>query len=81
MAMSRSLGGRSFTRWSPIMMSSEVASSSPAIMRSAVVLPQPDEPTSTANSPCWMSSDKSLTARTAPNCLTTFFSVTDDILW
>jgi hypothetical protein len=31
--------------------------SSPAIMRSVVVLPQPDGPNSTMNSPCAMSSD------------------------
>src|SRR4051794_21625821 len=37
-------------------------SSRPATMRRAVVLPQPDGPTSTRNSPSWMSSDRSWTA-------------------
>ena len=50
MAMSRSFGGTSFTTWSPITTSPSVMSSSPAIMRSVVVLPQPEGPTSTTNS-------------------------------
>ena len=48
-------------------------------MRSAVVLPQPEGPTSTANSLSWISMDRSSTTLTAPNCLTTFFRVTPDI--
>src|SRR5918992_3695271 len=39
-------------------------SSSPAIMRSAVVLPHPDGPTSTSSSPSLISSESSLTAST-----------------
>src|SRR6266436_5897794 len=50
MAMSRSLGGRSLTTRSPMAISPAVISSSPATMRSVVVLPQPDGPTSTMNS-------------------------------
>ena len=38
----------------------------PAIMRSVVVLPQPDGPSSETNSPGAISSEKSATASTAP---------------
>ncbi len=48
-------------------------------MRSTVVLPQPDGPTSTANSLSSISMDRSSTTLTAPNCLTTFFRVTPDM--
>ena len=51
MAMSRSFGGRSFTTRSPIEIVPAVISSSPAMDRSAVDLPQPDGPTRTMNSP------------------------------
>src|SRR4051812_23689212 len=49
--MSRFFGCRSFTTLSPIRMSPEVISSSPAVMRRAVVLPEPEGPTRTRNSP------------------------------
>ena len=49
-------------------------------MRSAVVLPQPEGPTSTANSLSWISIDRLSTALIAPNCLTTFFRVTPDMV-
>src|ERR1700674_4833482 len=48
--MSRSLGGRSFTTRSPMVISPPVISSSPATMRSVGDLPHPDGPTSTTNS-------------------------------
>jgi hypothetical protein len=64
--MSRSFGGRSLTTRSPIAISPEVMSSSPAIIRSAVDLPDPDGPTSTMNSPSAMSNDRSFTAGTPP---------------
>ena len=38
----------------------------PAIMRKVVVLPQPDGPSSDTNSPDCSSSEKSVTASTAP---------------
>ena len=38
----------------------------PAIMRSVVVLPQPDGPSSETNSPFLSSREKSATAATAP---------------
>ena len=49
--MSRSFGGTSFTTRSPIESVPALIDSSPAIMRSIVLLPQPDGPTSTTNSP------------------------------
>src|SRR5262249_480588 len=49
--MSRSFGVSSFTSLPPIRRMPLVMSSSPATIRSAVVLPQPDGPTSTMNSP------------------------------
>ena len=48
-------------------------------MRSTVVLPQPEGPTSTANSLSWISSDRLSTALTAPKRFTTFFRVTADM--
>src|SRR5437868_4495533 len=49
--MLRSVGGTSFTTSSPISTSPELACSRPAVMRRTVVLPEPDGPTSTRNSP------------------------------
>src|SRR5450756_3093819 len=51
MAMSRSRGAMSLTTLSPMETVPEVMLSSPASMRSAVDLPQPEGPTSTTNSP------------------------------
>src|SRR5213594_846245 len=61
-AMSRSIGARSFTTLPSMLISPEVMSSRPATMRSVVVLPQPDGPTSTTNSWSWISRFTSLTA-------------------
>ncbi len=49
--MSRSFGERSLTVSPPIFTSPLEMSSSPAIIRSAVDLPQPDGPTRIMNSP------------------------------
>src|SRR5207247_11272386 len=49
----------------------EVGSSSPAIIRSSVVLPQPDGPRRTRNSPSWAARSTPSTARTSPKCLLT----------
>src|ERR1051326_7514669 len=62
MAMSRSFGGTSLTFSGPMKMSPPETSSRPAIMRSVVLLPQPDGPTSTRNS---LSGISRLTLRTA----------------
>ena len=51
MAMSRAFGGRSLTTFLADPHVPGVMSSSPAIIRSADVLPQPDGPTKTTNSP------------------------------
>src|SRR6266540_4675365 len=66
MAMSRSLGFASVTTRSPMVISPSVTSSRPAIIRRIVVLPQPDGPTSTTNSPFPISSETSRTACTPP---------------
>jgi hypothetical protein len=59
MAMPRLTGGRSLTRTSEMMMSPDVVSSSPAIIRNNVDFPQPDGPTNTTNS-------RSSTSRSTP---------------
>src|SRR5436309_16130376 len=69
MAMSRSMGGSSFTTLLPITTSPEVIDSSPATMRNVVVLPQPDGPTSTKNSLSRISRFTSFTAYTSSNFL------------
>src|ERR1700682_4427321 len=51
MAMSRFLGATSVTSRPLMRMPPEVTVSRPAIMRNAVVLPQPEGPSSTMNSP------------------------------
>ena len=56
MPMSRLCTGRSVMSWPPTWTRPESGSSKPAIMRSDVVLPQPDGPSSEKNSPAAMSS-------------------------
>src|SRR6266571_8251929 len=51
MAICRALGGRSFTTCPPISTSPSVGRSSPAIIRSSVVFPDPEGPSSTRYSP------------------------------
>src|SRR5215471_7894362 len=60
--MSRSLGGTKVTSFSPISTRPPSSGSSPASMRRAVVLPDPDGPTSTMNSPSLMSRSSPSTA-------------------
>src|SRR5664279_4400864 len=74
--MSRSLGATSLTILSPIRSVPPVISSSPAIIRRLVVLPQPDGPTRTMNSPSLISRLRSSTARTSPYFLVTCSNVT-----
>src|SRR6266571_3869810 len=64
--MSRSFGVRSLTTRSPMRISPSVISSSPATIRSAVVLPQPEGPTRTTNSPSAISRLRSSTASAPP---------------
>jgi hypothetical protein len=55
--MSRSAGSTSLTTRPPMLISPPLISSSPATMRSSVLLPQPLGPTMTMNSPSVMSAD------------------------
>src|SRR6266540_3020140 len=72
MAMSRRRGARSVTSVPPIEMRPSVASSRPATIRSNVVLPQPEGPTNTMNSPSSMRRSTLSTATTPPEkCLET----------
>src|SRR5690349_14174786 len=61
--MSRSLGATSLTTRSAIRISPADASSSPATIRNAVDLPDPDGPTSTVNPPSATSRSSVSTAR------------------
>src|SRR4051794_38426688 len=74
--MSRSRGASRFTTRSPIEIWPADTASSPASIRSAVVLPEPDGPTSTMNSPSAISSDSERTASTAPKRFQTSANVT-----
>src|SRR5579885_1043583 len=74
--MSRSLGGRSLTSSPPMRISPALASSSPAIMRRVVDLPQPEGPTRTTNSVSAMSRSMPRTASVRSNLLTRLRSVT-----
>src|SRR5262249_25300407 len=80
MAMSRSFGGRSFTISPPISMSPEVNSSRPAIMRSVVLLPQPEGPTRTTNSLLAISRLIPRTASTSSKRLITLRNATSAIV-
>src|SRR3954469_6861570 len=64
--MLRSIGGTSLTSSSPIHTSPLLARSSPAAIRSTVVLPEPEGPTTTMNSPSPISRSSSSTARVPP---------------
>ena len=78
MAMSRSRAGTSLTTRSPILMSPSEISSSPASIRSAVVLPHPEGPTRTMNSVSLMFRLRSATATVSvPKRLVTCSYVTD----
>ncbi|MNU09735.1 hypothetical protein D3C72_2564800 [compost metagenome] len=57
MAILRSRGVMELTTVPPMRISPSVISSSPAIMRSRVDLPQPEGPTSAMNSPSVISSE------------------------
>src|SRR6185503_3643310 len=64
--MRRSRGDRSLTTSPPIRISPEVGTSSPAIMRSRVVFPEPDGPRKTRNSPSSVTRSTSFTAPSVP---------------
>src|SRR5947207_241981 len=71
MPILRAYGGRPSTRRSPNRMSPPSTGEKPAIMRSSVVLPQPDGPSSVNSSPSPISSETWSTAVAAPNRLVT----------
>src|SRR5205809_1576886 len=66
MAMLRFLGATSVTSRPSMRMLPEVTLSNPATMRSAVVLPQPEGPSRTMNSPGSTVSDSSCTTVSGP---------------
>src|SRR2546430_644706 len=73
MAMPRARGGTSpSTRWSPMWISPDVGRSRPAIIRSRVVLPEPEEPSNTRNSPSRIERLTPSTACRSPKCLRRF---------
>src|SRR2546421_2866978 len=74
--MLRSFGGTSVTSSPPISTSPSLTSSSPAIMRSVVLLPQPEGPTSTTNSLSAISRSMPRTAKVSSYFLTRLRSVT-----
>src|SRR5215470_743488 len=76
MAMSRSFGGTSLTTSPSTAISPALISSSPAIMRNVVDLPQPDGPTSTTNSLSAMSRSMPRTASVSSKRFTTLRSDT-----
>ena len=69
--MSRWLAGFWLTSSPPIRISPDVGSSSPAIILSVVVLPQPDGPSSMKNSPSSTVKVEDRTAVKLPNSLRT----------
>src|SRR5262245_46626336 len=75
--MFRSFGGTSFTTSPSITISPPLMSSSPAIIRSVVLLPQPDGPTSTTN--CLSGMSRSI-PRTA-GVPSKFFSSARSVTW
>src|SRR2546428_12972685 len=71
--MPRALGGTSpSTRSPPMWISPEVGRSSPAIIRSCVVLPEPEEPTRTRNSPSRIERSTPSTAWSSAKCFLRF---------
>src|SRR5512143_2368815 len=74
--MSRSFGATRFTTLEPIAISPSEISSSPAIMRNSVDLPQPDGPTSTQNSSSAMAMSTPRITCVDPKCLCTARIVT-----
>src|SRR5690606_16082309 len=80
MAMPRWTGGRSLTIRPPISISPAETSSSPAIMRNRVDLPQPDGPTKTTNSPSATSRSMPLMIRASLNDFSRFLRLSCDML-
>ena len=66
MPTSRRFGGNSSILFSPMMTCPTLCWMKPAMIRSSVVLPQPEGPSSAINSPALMSSVTLSTANAAP---------------
>src|SRR5712691_4577744 len=79
MAISRSFGATPLTTRSPIAIRPPEISSSPAIIRKSVDLPQPEGPTSTQNSPSSTPTSTPCTTSVEPKLLRTPERVTDAI--
>src|SRR5436190_15164714 len=77
--MSRWSGVSSFMRFPAMITSPEVTRSSPAIMRSVVVLPQPEGPRRQTTSPAATFKSASRTATKSPNFLVIFLTSMVDI--
>src|SRR5438093_6490304 len=77
MAMSRSFGATPLTTRSPIAIRPPEISSSPAIIRRSVDLPQPEGPTNTQNSPSSTPMSTPCTTSVEPKLLRTPERVTD----
>src|SRR6267378_4819765 len=75
--MSRSFGATPLTTRSPIAIRPPEISSSPAIIRKSVDLPQPEGPTSTQNSPSSTPMSTPCTTSVEPKLLRTALRVTD----
>src|SRR2546426_10664589 len=74
MAIPRARGGTSpSTRWSPMWISPDVGRSGPAIIRSSVVFPEPEEPSRTRNSPSRIERSTPSTAWRSPKCFLRFW--------
>src|SRR5450631_1128747 len=78
--MSRARGGRSLTTVPPITIWPAVMSSSPATMRNSVLLPHPEGPTNTTNSPELISRSIPWMTSLLPYALTTLRSVTSAMI-
>ena len=75
----RLYGGSQVTSWPWSSIRPDVGSSKPPIIRSVVVLPQPDGPRRLKNSPSWTSRSMWSTATASPNFLTTSTSLTSTV--
>ena len=80
MEMRRLAGGNWVTSRSPMRMVPDVGVSSPAIMRSVVVLPQPDGPSSTVKLPAGTVKLTPWIAAAPPYCLVRLSRTMDDML-
>src|SRR3989449_10543324 len=73
MAIPRALGGTSpSTRSPPMWISPDVGRSSPGIIRSSVVLPEPEEPSRTRNPPSRIERSTPSTAWSSAKCFLRF---------